>query len=103
MIDGLKRLIAKRRLAEPTECREAIERIRIETDPLAGWIDEKGYVPGDNENVALKGAYDKFVEYCQENGHQRQSKKTFVARLRNARFTVKMPNGHAGMYCSFPS
>jgi len=96
LIGGLTRLIATGRLDPPPCCVEAMERIRIEVDPLSGWLEERGYYQGNSENILLKSAYCEFDQYCRENNNQSLAKRTFAQRLRNLGYRVDNQNHRIG-------
>ena len=98
IIDGLIRLTAAERLDPPPCCAEAMERIRKESDPLYGWLEERQYHVGNSTHVALKDAYDDFKEYCRENGNKEPSRKSLASRLRNAGYKLDRPNHETGLF-----
>ena len=95
--NGLDQLLKTGRLDTPQCCVEAMERLRIEIDPLSGWLSEQGYYPGNAESISVKYAYSEFVDYCKDNGYQVLSKKTFTQRLRSFGYSVHAPNNHVGV------
>jgi putative DNA primase/helicase len=102
VIAGLDQLLLTHRLDQPPCCKEAMEKIRNENDPLAGWLEERRRCPGDAHDLAVQDVSDDFVYYCRQSGHVPPTKKTFIIRLRAAGFKVKRPNHHTPLrlYCS---
>jgi hypothetical protein len=81
-----------------------MERMRVEVDPISSWLDERRYMKGDSEFVSVKGAYPNFAEFCKEIGligKAIPTKYAFTKQLRDMGYTVKSPNGHAGMQLYF--
>ena len=97
IIAGLTRLNALGRLDAPPCCVEAMDRIRKETDPLFGWLEEQNYHIGSSTYISVKDAYAIFTEFCRENGNHAASKKTFTRRLRDAGYKVDRQNNHVGV------
>jgi len=77
IIDGLTQLNAAGRLDAPACCVEAMDKIREENDPLAGWLGEKEYSVGNQDSIKIKDAYENFKEYCRENGKMPDMKVNF--------------------------
>jgi len=103
IIDGLTRLNAAGRLDAPPCCVEAMDKIRKENDPLAGWLGEKEYSVGNQDSIKVKDAYENFKEYCRENGNHAASKKTFTRRLRDVGYKIDRPNHDGGMFLYYSS
>ena len=83
-----------------------MDRLRVEVVSLSAWLDERRYQPGNSKQVAVKSAYKDFVEFCKEDGFKEiPPKNAFTQRLRDLKYTVKVPNGHLGtqMYYSKPN
>jgi putative DNA primase/helicase len=96
LIGGLKELQRTGKLDAPECCVDAMDKIRLENDPLAGWLDEKQYKAGDAGFITIKEAYGNFTEYCRDNGNQTPSSKTFARRLRESGFRVDCINHEIG-------
>jgi putative DNA primase/helicase len=94
IIAGLDRLLKTGRLDPPPCCIAAMDKIRRESDPLAGWLEERQYHVGDSTSVSVKEAYADFREYCQENGNTPPAKRTFTRRLRDVGYKVALPPNH---------
>jgi putative DNA primase/helicase len=106
ILGGLNHLLKTGRLDPPAGYLAEMDRLRVEVDSLSAWLDERRYLPGKAEKVAVKGAYKDFVEFCKEDGFKEiPPKNTFTQRLRDLKYTVKSPNGHLGtqLYYSKPA
>ena len=101
IIAGLGRLLDKGKLEPPTSVAAVMERVRIENDPLSGWLAEKEYCVGNETYLTVKESYQSFSEYCRENGNAEPSRGTFTRRLKALGYTVEKPNGHVGWIFRF--
>jgi putative DNA primase/helicase len=101
VITGLDQLLLTCRLDQPPCCKEVMERIRNENDPLAGWLEERRRCPGDTYDLALQDVYEDFEWYCRQNRHIAPSKKTFIVRLRDVGYRVERPNHHTPLRLYF--
>jgi phage/plasmid-associated DNA primase len=63
IIGGLDLLLVTNHLNPPPCCVAEVERIRIEVDPLSGWLDDRGYRRGKTTYITLKDAHLDFVGY----------------------------------------
>jgi hypothetical protein len=78
-------------------------KIRLENDPLAGWLDERRYGVGDAGFITVKIAYADFEEYCRENGNAPPNKITFTKRLRSAGYKIDFVNHETGVILHYGS
>jgi len=96
IIEGLNRLIKNKELKEPEWCKNSVEEIRNEIDPVRAWILERGYEVGENVGYSLSREYQGFVEFCRGNGNIPPGKNTFSSRLKSNGFNVDRPNNREG-------
>jgi putative DNA primase/helicase len=93
VIRGLERLVAKGRLDAPDICRGELDQIRIETDPLAGFLGEGEYKPKSETReyvyLPLKDMHSEFKDYCDTSKNNVMSKITFSRRLKGMGFCVE--------------
>ncbi len=76
------------------------ERYRIETDSVASFIDELGYVPSETEKQPLNELYIAFAEWAKRYGYQPSHVRNLSNRLRSLGFTVKKIGGNTQVYIS---
>jgi len=83
ILKGLNRLLAQRKFTESAKVREQVQKYRIESDSVAMFIDEEGYVPSITEKISLQDLYSYYVQFCQWNGYRPCTSRRMAERLRN--------------------
>ncbi|MDB5239610.1 MAG: phage/plasmid primase, family protein [Spirosoma sp.] len=82
VLTGLNRLLENREFTNSPSVRDAIEQYRKESDTVALFLDENGYVPSPNTYLYLKEFYAKYRFFCVDNGNRSLSLQNFSSRLR---------------------
>lgn len=88
-LDGLRRLLINRKFTQSDIIKVQIETYKRESDSVAMFIDEYGYVPFEGTYISLKGMYDEYRQYCSENGYYPVHSRNMADRLRRAGFSTK--------------
>ena len=98
VIQGYRRLMQQGKFTYSPNIEQAKENYRIDTDSIASFIDEQGYVPSDTEKHKLNEIYSDFSEWAKRFGYQNTNVKTFANRLRSLGFTVKKIGGNTQVF-----
>jgi P4 family phage/plasmid primase-like protien len=70
-VAGLRRAMARGRFDEPPAVRALLDAYRLDSDPLAGYVDEHAWLTGvASDWVSRKEVYGQYVIFCRENGHK---------------------------------
>lgn len=85
MIEGAKRLQQNKRFSPCQKSDDLLNRYRIDSDVVALWLDEQGYIPDEHRNILklLKEFYRDIEDFAQDGGYKMPSQKTVAERLRN--------------------
>ncbi|GAB2605698.1 DNA primase family protein [Spirosoma areae] len=90
VLTGLNRLLKRRAFTESPAVRSAVEQYRKESDTVALFLEEQGYVPSADAPIPLKNFYSEYRAFCTDNGNRPLSQQNFSTRLqRHLGFTVK--------------
>lgn len=91
---GLTRLLSQKHFTFSEKVKEQIDNYRKESDSVAMFIDEFGYIPSFQGSVLLKSMYEDYKTYSFDNGYKAASIRTFSERIKMLRFEVeKKMNG----------
>lgn len=93
VLTGYRRLLQQGHFTAAPNITKAKERYRIETDSVASFIDEQGYVPSEVEKQPLNELYKTFAEWAKSFGYQPSHVRNLSTRLRSLGFTVKKIGG----------
>lgn len=100
VLAGYRRLLQQGHFTVSPNITKAKERYRIETDSVASFIDEQGYVPSETEKQPLCELYVAFAEWAKRYGYQSLNVRNLANRLRSLGFTVKKIGGNTQVYVS---
>ena len=94
ILDGLRRLLAQKKFTVSQKVNEQINNYRKESDSVAMFVNENGYVPSYRNQYYLKVVYDEYKSYSLDNGYKSVSVRTFSERLKMLGFEIeKKMNG----------
>lgn len=94
ILEGLKRLLVQKKFTVSKKVNDQIETYRRESDSVAMFVSENGYVPSYQSQYYLKAVYDEYKSYSLDNGYKLVSNRTFSERLKMLGFDVdKTRNG----------
>ena len=68
---------------------EQIENYRKESDSVAMFVSDNGYVPSYRSQYYLKAVYDEYKSYSLDNGYKSVSVRTFSERLKMLGFEIE--------------
>lgn len=77
-IEGLKKYYAEG-ATPPLAVYEATKEYRTNSDKIGNFISE--CLEKSGENSSIKTVYEKYIEWCQENGFGAENKSNFTAEL----------------------
>jgi putative DNA primase/helicase len=80
-LDGLARLHKQQGFSVPKTSVEAAERFRIDSDSVAGFVEEQ-CVTGADEEIRKSELYEEYRAWCERNGRVRLSAQRFNRRLK---------------------
>lgn len=90
---GLDRLLAQRAFTFCDVCNEAEQQFKIDTDSVAQFLQEQGYIKSTTTNVGLQKFYSYYSTFCVESGFQRVNLNNFRKRLEGMGFDIRRRNG----------
>lgn len=100
MIEGMQRVWQQKGYTEFEFQNDIIQEYRLDDDPIAGFIQEKGLKKSFEKTEMLKVLYPKFRNYCEDQGLKYITNKTFKQRLVSQfGFKSKRVNGGVAIYC----
>lgn len=88
VMEGLDRLLLKRRFTYSSAVENLILKYRTESDTVQLFFQEFELFQDNNNEIALKVLFDQFKSFCSESGYKSCSLKVFSERLRNQGFKV---------------
>jgi len=95
---GLDRVVKQKGFTQCIAAEQAVKAYRLESDNVAMFLDENGYICSQNNRVKLKDLYENFKTYCEENNYRVCSNKEFAKRLRNKDFEIIKIRGGNDIY-----
>jgi len=95
---GLDRVVKQKGFTRCIASEKAVATYRLESDSVAMFLDENGYIPSQNNHMKLKDLYTHFKTYCEENNYRVLSNKEFAKRLRSKDFDIKKIRGGNDIY-----
>lgn len=88
VLEGLDRLLKQAKFTESQAVQETLNKIRKETNTVAQFLEEVGYIKSTNY-VLSKVLYKEYCEFCKDNGHYAVSNIEFLKRLEMLGIEVK--------------
>ena len=95
VIEGTKRLQANKAFSYCKKSDELLADYQLESDVVALWLEECGYIPDKYLTQLLKDIYPKFRDYSLNNGHRLISDRRFAQRLRHLGYQTQKTKGHS--------
>ncbi len=86
MIEGAKRLQQNKRFSACQKSDELLAQYRLESDVVALWLDDRGYIPHDVSNKSLRDLYLDLQDYAKDGGYKTPSAKNVAKRMRDLGF-----------------
>lgn len=69
IIEGARRIAKNKAFSKCDKSNEILTQYQLESDVVALWVDDCGYVPHESNPVLLKDLYDKFKSWAYEQGY----------------------------------
>ena len=82
VLDGLKRLLAKKKFTDCKAVSEALESYKINSNTVSLFLQENNYIKSKSEYVQLKLLYIEYRGFCYEGGYTPVNKGNFITRLK---------------------
>jgi putative DNA primase/helicase len=89
VLAGLKRLLENRNFTRSAAIDAALAHYRKESDSVAMFLDEEGYVADPDIYKLLKELYPLYRQFCTANGYKACGANTFSKRLESNGITVE--------------
>lgn len=89
ILEGLRRLLSQKKFTVSQKVNEQIENYRKESDSVAMFVSDNGYVPSYRSQYYLKAVYDEYKSYSLDNGYKSVSVRTFSERLKMLGFEIE--------------
>jgi putative DNA primase/helicase len=80
-LKGLNQILENEKITKSPKSEAKMNEIKQETNSVAGFMEEHGYIPSSKEHEDLKVLYQAYNDYCDGNGHYPVSKTEFTRRL----------------------
>ncbi len=93
VLEGLNRITVNKAFTSSEIIRKQIEAYKNESDTAYLFLEEKGYVPGNEQTIPLREIYNEYKMFCMENNYHAFSKRSFIKQLRAHYFEIKKSNG----------
>lgn len=106
IMEGLRRFIYQGgRLTESTTMTEEWNKAKEDSDSVALFMQETGYIPSATEHLKSTDLYSDYTTYCKEGGYWPVSRSEFLSRLDNLDYKVvrKMSGNATWVYCEVTS
>jgi putative DNA primase/helicase len=94
MIEGAKRLQQNKKFSMCKKSDDLLNRYRLESDVVAMWIEERGYIPHEFLTKLLKDLTPDLRDFAMSGGYKSPSDKTIAERMRNLGFKTEKPKGY---------
>lgn len=98
VLAGYRRLLQQGHFTVSPNITKAKEQYRIETDNVASFIDEQGYIPSETETQLLSVLYVSFAEWAKRYGYQPSHVRNLSSRLKSLGFTVEKIGGQMKVF-----
>jgi len=96
VIAGVKELIEQKGFTESALVEEAVRVYRLDTDNIASFVDEEGYILDRTNRIPLKELYPTYVQYCKARGFNQYDYNDFSSKLKDMGFEYKRePSGYS--------
>lgn len=89
VLDGLKRLLSRKKFSDCPSIDRALDEFRTESDTVKRYLEEEGYKPDPEARISLKEIYLRYKEFALDEGNRLLSKQSFRKRLESLKIQVK--------------
>lgn len=94
VLEGYKRLISQKDFTQSAVIDAVQNRYRTESDSVATYLAEFGYVPSEFYSLTLSEFFGKFCEWRISNGYAQMSSRKLADRLRHLGYKVERGNAN---------
>ncbi|MFZ1636077.1 MAG: phage/plasmid primase, P4 family [Chitinophagales bacterium] len=98
LLVGLNRLQKQQDFTYSEIIEQEIAEFRKQSDSVALFIEEKGYISTISNRIAISDLYKEYKSFCLDDGYKALGKNNFSIRLKNLGFEPKRSNSGAGFY-----
>ena len=99
VIEGLNRVLKQQGFSHSTSMNNAVIEYRQKSDTVFIYLDDVGFIVGEDEKKELEHFYNYYNDYCKSSGYRPCSKKTLAERLRSLGFNVyRIASGYVVKY-----
>lgn len=100
ILEGLGRLTEQKKFTMAPKIEATSQRIQKESNSVAVFMDDIGYVKSTNTKIPLKSLSNQYNEYCKENNYRAVSNVELPRRLKSLGYEVVSGTNNARMvYC----
>lgn len=94
IIEGAQRLQKNQAFSDCKKSADILEQYKLESDAVAMWLKERGYIPHDHLTKLLKDLIPDLRNYVIDAGFKMPSNKTIAKRLRDLGYKTTKPKGY---------
>jgi putative DNA primase/helicase len=99
VLEGLRRLTLNKTFTVSDIIQKQVEAYKNESDTAYLFLEEKGYVPDNEQSKPLREIYSEYKMFCMENNYIAFSNRSFAKQLRARYFVIRRTNGIRMVYC----
>ncbi|PKA97360.1 putative DNA primase/helicase [Flavobacteriaceae bacterium MAR_2009_75] len=98
ILEGLNRLLKQKNFTKCAAIENARSDYERQSDSVKQYIDEYNYIPSPTNTIKISEIYQRYRNYCAEDGLRPVSKSNFMKRLNHhGIFTKRMSLGNVAM------
>lgn len=86
LLIGLNRITSQDHFTESNRANIALDDFRKQSDSVALFIEECGYIPSTTKKIAVADIYSRYKDFCKEDSYKPCGKNKFSIRLENKEF-----------------
>lgn len=102
VLEGLQRILKNREFTHSDSAVKALNDIKLDSDSVALFMDEQGYVKDNNEYEISKTLFSDYKDFCKEDNYRAVSNREFLRRLESVlvfRVDRNKTNRQTWIYC----
>ena len=99
VLEGLRRLTLNKAFTSSDIIRKQVETYKNESDTTYLFLEDRGYVPDNEQSKPLREIYGEYKMFCMENNYLAFSNRSFAKQLRAYYFEIRRTNGIRIVYC----
>ncbi len=98
VIKGLYRLMEQKRFSECEASNKALEAYKIESNPVALFVEDESYTTDLNSKLTNKELYAEYSLWCNDNGHRKLASGNFGKEMHALGFERYKSGSERGFY-----